>query len=237
MESRAQLAVRITTALLICGLCLCPLAAVAQPGGQQAGSWSVRAFGSWLDTAGDTLGPGQRIDPLPPIVEPSLTIDSGTGAGLALEYRATRRLGVEALALFADLDADARLRPIEPPGPPAEQTQDLSTDLLGVGLNIHLTPGRRVDIYAGPLVALVRYDEVTFVFDGGEHVLSTDFDDDTAFGVTLGMDIALDRAGAWALTSSLRQLWSSTEVEGTNQELDIDPLIASLGIAYRWGGR
>jgi len=222
---------------ILASLALGPAAAALGPAGQGTGSWTLRGFGAWVNTTGDRVPFGPSIDPLPPVIDASVAVDDGTGLGLALEYRATRRLGVELLAIRADLDASFRLLQIDPPGPPLEQTEDLSTDLLGLSLNIHLTPGRRVDVYAGPLIALVRYGEVTANIADGEYIVLAELEDDEALGVTLGMDVALGRSGAWALTTSLRQLWSTTELAQSGRKLDVDPLIASAGIAYRWGGR
>jgi len=227
----------LSAACLIVGLILCPLAVTAAPAGQDAGTWTVRGFGAWVGTTGDALRSGPPIDNFAPVVEFSLTLDDGTGAGLALEYRATRRLGIEALAVLADLDADFRLRVFDQGVSVSQETRDLSTDILGLGLNLHLTPQRRIDVYAGPLVALVRYGDVTADFAGGEFIILADFEDDTAFGVTLGADIALGSSGRWACSLALRRLWSSAKVADSIFEVDVDPLIASAGLAYRWGGR
>lgn len=219
---------------MLAGLTLGSAAAAAGPADPGAGSWTLRGFGAWVNTTGDRLRSGPPIDNFAPVVEFSLTLDDGTGAGLALEYRATRRLGIEALAILADLDATFRLRTLAPVALEEQETRDLGTDLLGVGLNVHLTPGRRIDLYAGPLIALVRYDDFRSDLEAGS--LQAEFDDDTALGVTLGADIALGNSGKWACSLALRRLWSSTEVVDSIFELDVDPLIASAGIAYRWGG-
>lgn len=239
MPSKHHFAAIVIVAAVLFALIVNPAATARQHAGEDAGEdagrWVVRGFGARIEADGDTLRSGPPIDPLPPVVEHSLTLEDGSGVGLALEYRATRRLGVEALALAADLDADFRLRSIDPPAPTTRVTRDVSSDLLGVGLNVHLTPGRRVDLYAGPLVALVRYGDLRA--EAGDLVFSADFDDDTALGVTLGADVLLGSSGRWAATGTLRRLWSTTEVVDTGAELDVDPWIASAGIAYRWGGR
>jgi len=235
MAPTPRFAAAVTILGTVLGLALCPAAMARQGAGDPAGTWALRGFGAVLATADDTLRSGQPIDPLPPLVEQSVTLDDGSGFGLALEYRATRRLGIEALALFADLDVDVRLHPLDPPGPDATETRQVSSDLFGVGLNLHLTPGRWIDVYVGPLVARVRYGDLRS--HAGGFGYAADFDDDTALGITLGADLPLGRSGAWAVTAALRQLWSTAAVTGTNNEVDVDPLIASAGFAYRWSGR
>ena len=229
MGSIRHLPAAAATAVLCVFLILAPVAAAQELAGDAKGGWALRGFGSWVGTAGDTLHSGPPIDPLPPAIESSLTLDDGSGAGLALEYRATRRLGVEALALLADLDGVLRVRALDQVSPEGTVTRDVSCDLVGAGLNFHLTPGRRADVYLGPLVAIVQYDD--FRADLGGLTFLSDFDDDTAFGVTLGADVALGRSRHWAFTASARQLWSRA-----SRDLDVDPLIASAGVAYRWGG-
>lgn len=211
-----------------------PSAASAQgAAGWGEGSWALRGFGVRLETGGDELR-GLPLDP--PLTASRFTLEDGSGAGLAVEYRATRRLGFEALAILADLEGEFRLRHIDPAGPDEVVRRDVATDLYGIGLNVHLTPGRRFDIYVGPLVALVRYDDFRPRPLAGGARFTADLDDDTATGVTLGADMALGPSGRWAVSGAVRQLWSSVERAESGRELDVDPLIASLGLAYRWGG-
>lgn len=233
MASTCRFAITTARIGLLAGLVLCPVSAAGAAAGQGAGAWTLRGFGARLDTTGDTLR-FVPIDPLPPVTREELSLDDGSGVGLALEYRATRRLGIEALAIFADLDGELRLHRIDPPGPDEVVTRDVSSDLLGLGLNVHLTPGRRIDLYVGPLAAFVRYGDVRATVGGA--TFGVDFDDETAFGATLGADVALGDTGRWALTAALRRLWSTASLDDTNLEIDVDPLLASLGLAYRWRG-
>lgn len=219
---------------LVAFLILSPAVAAQELAGATKGGWTLRGFGARLGTTGDTLHSGPPIDPFPPVIESSFTLDDGSGAGLALEYLATRRLGIEALAIRADLDGVLRVRALDQVSPEGTLTRDVSCDLYGVGLNLHLTPGRRADVYLGPLVALARYGD--FRADLGGLTFVTDLDDDTAFGVTLGTDVALGRSRNWALTASARRLWATAVRGRSGRDLDLDPLIAAAGVAYRWGG-
>lgn len=196
-------------------------------------AWAVRGFGAWVSTRADPIQL-RSIDPLPPVIDARFTLDDGAGGGLALEYRATRRIGIEAFVIQSDLDAEYRLRVLDPPTPEAVATGDVASDLYGAGLLVHLTPGRRIDVYVGPLAARVRYGH--FHSELGGLAFQLDLDDDTAYGVTLGADLAMGRTGAWAVTAALRQLWSSSGRSGSVFQFDVDPLIACAGVAYRWGG-
>lgn len=240
MRSSHRLAAAAAATGLLALLLLSPAAAAEGPPGQGAGSWTLRGFGAWLDTNVETETFGS-IDNFAPAPEGSFSLGNGDGAGLALEYRITRRFGIEALAIFADIEGEFRIVFIEPPIPEQVVTKDVETDLYGLGVNVHLTPGRRIDVYLGPVVALVQYGDFRALTDCGDPIslctFEARFSDDTALGVTLGADVALGRSGRWAATGALRQLWSNPDEQEDKRKVDLDPLIASAGVAYRWGGR
>lgn len=229
------------TAGLVGLLLFSPAAAAQGASGAEKGSWTVRGFGAWLETDDFTFQSGPAIDPLPPVIDFfSFSLGDGSGAGLALEYRATRRLGVEALAIRADIEGELRIVVSNPPIPEQVVRQDVETDLYGLGVNFHLTPGRRIDLYVGPLVAYLQYDDFNASFDlgGFTGTFQARFSDDTAYGATLGADIPLGSSGRWAVSGAVRQLWyDSDEGDEDSTEIELDPLVATAGVAYRWGGR
>lgn len=219
-------------------LCLAP-AAAAQDGYEAGkGSWTVRGFGAWIDTEGFEES-GHSLHPFP-VFSSALTIGDGNGVGLSLEYRITRRIGVEAFALEGELDGEFRLVFTDPPNPEQRVTQGVETDLYGLGVNLHLTPGRRVDLYVGPVVAEIRYDDFSGFINCGHPLTRCTFDfkfaDDTALGVTLGADVTLGDTDRWALSVTLRQLWSDPQEGPDRREIEMNPLIATAGVAFRFGG-
>lgn len=237
MRSTQRFAAAAATAGLV-GLLLFSPAAAAQ-GGYEAGkgSWTVRGFGAWLDTSGEPLV-FRSIDPFPPVGESTFTLGDGEGIGLSLEYRITRRFGVEALGLTADLEGEYRSTFIDPPIPEQVVTQNVEAEIYGLGLNLHLMPGRRIDVYLGPILAFVEYGEFRALVVTGEATTGTAFiesSDDTALGATLGADLFLGSSGRWALSGAVRQLWSRFR-EDSFFEIETDPLIATAGVAYRFGG-
>ena len=221
---------------LVVGLVLCSAAAARGSAGQGAGSWTLRGFGAWVHSNGDSYPFGTTdIEGMPLPYAPRFTLEDGDGAGLSLEYRVTRRLGIEALAILANLESEFRLRPLDPPGPEDVDTRDVESDVFGVGLNLHLAPaGRRFDVYVGPLVAVVQYDD--FRGEAGGITFASRVDDDTALGFTLGADVFLGTSGRWAATAAVRQLWSKALHGSSDRGIDVDPLIVSLGVARCWGG-
>ena len=213
-----------------------PSAGMAQGPGSDAGSWTLRGFGVWIHPSDDPFPFGPPIEDPPlagPRLTPSFTLDDGSGWGLALEYRVTRRLGIEAQAILADLDSEFRLRFGEPVNTEGADRRELETDVYGLGVNFHLTPERRIDVYAGVFGALVSYGEFQGVVSG--ITFFQEVDDDTALGVGLGADLFVDPSRRWAATAAVRRLWSTaTPVEGLGG-IDVDPVIVTAGVAVRWG--
>lgn len=63
-------------------------AGMAQGPGGDAGSWTVRGFGAWIQPSDDPFPFGPPIEDPPlagPRLTPSFTLDDGSGWGLALE--------------------------------------------------------------------------------------------------------------------------------------------------------
>lgn len=215
---------RTTLALL-----LLPTAVAAQVVEQPR--WIIRGFGAQVQTGGaedfvDASTPGQ-------VDHTKVRVDNGTGFGLAAEYRMTCRLGLEGGYIFAPLDAhflyDANNEWLR-------GDDDLDTDLITLGLNIHLTPEARADLYVGPLVAWANYGNPEFNVGGSLGTVEGSFDDEFGFGAQLGLDLPFRAGGNWALNGAVRYL--ALGADGTVRQpmdLDLDPLIASLGLAYRFG--
>jgi hypothetical protein len=119
------------------------------------------------------------------------------------------------------------------------------------GLNIHLTPGRRADLYLGPVVGLVRYDDIEIEFRGdflgGEviPVQRVETEDGFAWGARLGVDVPIGRRGAF-FTASATYLKAEVEVDGFDDpegedvedfgssSFDLDPFLTQIGFGYRF---
>lgn len=144
-----------------------------------------------------------------------LTVDDGLGVGVGAEYRFSDRIGLDLGLFFSELDAESRLLGVVP----TIGEDDVEMRLLTAGPSFHLTPRRHTDVYVGPLVALVRYERLF-----GEEV-----DDELAWGAQAGVDIPLGYS-RWALNFAARYLRSTLDAE--TFELDIDPLIVSVGLSY-----
>ncbi|HVS65417.1 MAG TPA: OmpW family outer membrane protein [Thermoanaerobaculia bacterium] len=154
----------------------------------------------------------------------------GVGFGLALGYRATRRFGVELELATVDLDVAV---PSATPGAARADTESASFELYLMEFRWHLVPERRFDLTLGALVAMTKLADVRFPTAAGGSAKLT-FDDDVGFGLALGVDWPLGGDGGWLLRGRLRYLRTILESDSGAQDLDLDPLLLSVGVGYRF---
>src|SRR5690349_14559769 len=87
--------------------------------------------------------------------------ESSAGFGLGLDYRISPRLGVELDVLSSELEDEITFGFFD-------EALTIETNLrmtpVLAGLEVHLTPGRRADLYLGPVLGLMRYDDIEIEF-------------------------------------------------------------------------
>lgn len=151
------------------------------------------------------------------------------GAGLAVEYRFSDRLGFELGAAFADVPSYEDSTFIDGDG---EIGEGPSFAPATASLNIHLTPDRRVDFYVGPTIAFVQYGD--FELDLGDGIVEYEVDDDFAWGATLGLDVGIGDRG-WSINAAATYLDSDMEISelgsGSTVVVPFDPVMVRLGAA------
>ncbi len=109
---------------------------------------------------------------------------------------------------------------------------------LSLGLDVHLTPGRRADLYLGPVLAYVLYSDPTF--RALDETLRVSIDDDFAWGGVVGLDVPFGDRG-WHFSGSIRYLRAEADATARDDEgeagtasLDFDPLAVAVGFGYRF---
>jgi outer membrane protein W len=110
--------------------------------------------------------------------------------------------------------------------------EDITMRLWSLGLNYHFTPDKRVDFFAGAFVGLAQFDSVTYNALGESWKL--DFDDDTAYGLNVGIDFPFSVDSPWIFTAGLRYMWSDVSSKGDVHEIDLNPWALTAGIGYRF---
>lgn len=197
--------------------------------------WSLRVNGFYVepsDTPTIVTGPGIAV---------SSDNDTGTGGGINAEYRFTPRLGLE---LGAVVGAHGDFVVIAGgPGVRWKVSDTLTMSTACAGLNVHLAPAAQVDVYAGPLLALVSYNNMNIAYDP-TGLQPDDFpitahltiDDDVALGLNFGLDVPLGESD-WIFNTNVRYLVTSMDASvagGRVETVDYDPLLVGVGFGYRF---
>ncbi len=191
-------------------------------------SWLLRANFLAIDPRGDRTDRQVVED-----AEVLTFIDHDNGFGFSAERRLSGRLGLE-LGLFV---ASPDLAVVVVDQSSGEALGDVdSLDLFSVtaGLNVHLSPNRRADVYVGPLVALVSAGDLT-LGDSGE-VQNIKISDEIVLGAVVGVDVRI-KDSQWAFNANIRYLdysFMPTAEDGAGVEIQFDPVIVGLGVSYKF---
>ncbi len=211
--------------LLLAVMVLAPGASATTDSG-----WQIRFYAAAIDMEHDSAP--DRPDGF------GFDMDAGAGAGFNAEYRFSRRLGVD-LGVLSGAGVDVAHYRTFAGNSGWVTSETLTFTPFTVGLDIHLTPDARVDVYACPLVALVQYGGLAV--RSGPTGVSTDwdFDEDLAVGATLGLGVPIGQR-RWSFQANLTYLDSSLEGRGSNgSRFDggYDSTVFGLGFGYRFGGK
>lgn len=201
----------------------------ATPSLGQEGRWTLRAEGILLapndqrvvaHLGGDGSG-----------AEATYGLDGeGVGIGIGLEYRLSRRVGLDLSVASVDLQTVLRT---ERTGGTIEDRESAAFELYVAGVEWHLLPERRLELTVGAFAAMTKLDDLVFLTELGESEKLT-FDDDVGFGASLGVDFPVSADGRWRLTGKLRFLKTILESDSGDTDLDLDPSMLTIGAGYRF---
>lgn len=198
-------------ALLAAGLLL---AAASAPGEAGDSAWTLRFHGAIIDSSAESsIGSGETV---------TGSVEAGGGIGIGAEYRTSRRIGVEVSALFAGLVIGNGIAV-------GEVISDLELSMvpLTLAVPVHIGDGGRIDLYVAPTFSVIRYLDLEARIGNGHVEAGVDVDTDTAVGANVGLDIPFGK-GHWAFSSSVRFMKTAF------QDTDLDPVIVTVGFAYRF---
>lgn len=196
----------------------------------------LRAFALWVQPDLDFNRPGEEQD---------LTADAdgALGLGISGEYQFSDRLGLELGIFRASPDVNL-VNTIKELDLTARASDGQAMTPVTLGLNIHLLPEDRLDLYISPFLAYVYYGDLEFFISetteiNGEQIvledsIRVDVANDLAYGATVGLDVPFS-SKPWAIATSLRYLATSldiTDPDGDRETLDFDSWIISLGLRY-----
>lgn len=202
--------------------------------------WIVRPFAAYLFASGETSGtvnPGSCPCP----ARTTYGYDDGFGLGIGVERLFSDRIGVEARGLYGRLRDELR---IEANGIGITESGRRSYWDLSLGLDVHLTPKRKMDWYAGPFVGYSKVDGRTTL--AVDRSLEYDVEGGLTWGVQTGLDWQLGH-GPWSLHAGARYTryaadldYRHTNASGAVLEqpksIGLHPVTLELGVAYHFGG-
>lgn len=202
--------------------------------------WIIRANYVQTWPSSDSYQTQSVLEDLPPILG-ELSFDNGQGFGLEVEYlfranvQSPPRLGLVLTAIFTDLEGSLLYGEV---GEENELVKDNNTvDFYSVnfGANYHFAPRKRVDPYLGAFVGWFSHDSVKFSLGETGEEISIDFDDQFSYGVSAGLDIPFRTQGrSLMFTLGVKYLISDLKETGGSREIAIDPIIGTVGLAYRF---
>ena len=164
-------------------------------------------------------------------------IDVGAALTINGEYRFNRRLGLD-LGAFGGGGVDVAGRRDWAGWPGHHDIYDtVSLSGLTAGLDVHLTPDGRVDLYICPMVAIVEFGSLAFEAGPSGPRSGIDFDADLALGASLGLGVPFGEGSSWSFNAHLTHL-ESTLNGGDHGDLRIDEdynaTMFGVGFGYRF---
>lgn len=188
--------------------------------------WIGRVHGVAMQSSGDEV---TVVDPV--AGETSiLGIGDGSGFALGVEWMLNPRLGFDAGILFGDLDTDFKLQAGSVSLTDSEET---GVEAYTVGLNYQLTPEARADVYVGAFFGMIFFDDTIFLTEAGRSDKRV-FDDDTGFGLRVGVDVPFGETSPWSFSAELRYFDVILEGEVAGQDIDFKALIPAVGVSRSW---
>ncbi len=193
--------------------------------------WVVRVIPSYFSTASDN---SPVISTLPAPLGQETTFQDIAGApgfGFGVEYMWNERFGIEIAAFMSSHDSDMVI------------SNDLGTfaatdstrfRTFSVGANYHFSSEGRTQWSLGGFVPWIYVDPTDHVFPELNRTEHRYYDQDYGLGVKGGMDWSFAADSPWTLTIEGRYMALLIMESETVGDVDVDPLVLSIGIGYRF---
>ncbi|MFA6954597.1 MAG: OmpW family outer membrane protein [Thermoanaerobaculia bacterium] len=160
----------------------------------------------------------------------SIENDDGVGVGLSANFFITDRLSTEIGVSWLSTDADMSFEGIE------FEMDSIEMIPVTLGLQYHFVPESRWDPYVGAGAAWVSASDVQSADLDALGVGTIDLDDEVSWFANAGVGYRL--GDQFGLAFDVRYLdygpTSTSKATGGTEELELSPLVASLGLRVRF---
>ncbi len=193
--------------------------------------WIIRGGGVYAATASDESI--STVTLAPPLTQERTThsVSDGPGFGVGLEYLLTQRVGLEVAILVTSHDSEVV---IANDIGTFTATDSLSLRTFTVGANYHFPAKGRTLWSVGGYLAETFSDDVTLNFPALGRTDTISFDQDYGLGVKVGMDLPFAPGSPWTFSIEGRYIFTILEFEAGDSDLDLNPIVLSLSIGYRF---
>ncbi len=168
-------------------------------------NWKVFISGAYVDPLSDSEIDGEDWN-----------LSSEFGYEFGAEWRPVNRLGFE--LAYLDVNQDVEVD--------GDDVGDIAFNPINFTLNIHIINRSVFNWYIGPTVSFVDWGDFETAIG------SFDVEGETTIGASTGFTIGL--GDTFALQFGLRYLDSTAESVELDEEVDTDPLFATVGVAFRF---
>ena len=194
-----------TTAAALCTAAALAFAAPAARA-QDMYDWKVFIAGAYVVPLNDSEIDGDDV-----------SLSSEFGYEFGAEWRPINRLGFE--LAYLDVDQDVEVND--------ETFGEVGFSPLTLTFNFHLINKNAFNWYLGPTIGFVDWGDLEVPGAG-----SAEIESETTYGASTGLTIGLGET--FAIQLGVRYLDSTAESSDLGDEVDVDPLYATVGVAFRF---
>ena len=193
--------------------------------------WIVRGYPSYFLTADDSSPVMVMQDP--PFGEETIAqdIDSAAGFGLSLEYMWRERIGFEGAIFLSSHDTNMRLSNDLGSFDAVDST---SLRTITLGANYYFAPSGNRQWAIGAFVPLMFVDGTDHEFPGLGRTEHRDYDQDYGLGLKGAITWTFGADSPWSFSAEARYMGLLVMEAESIGDVDVDPLVLSLGVGYRF---
>lgn len=155
-------------------------------------------------------------------VKDSVSAANALGYEAGFEWRLNKVVGLEGSYLVGSNDVDFG----------STNIGSLDSNAITAALNFHIVPTKHFDLWVAPVASWYHFKD--FELDSSVGGGSTSINDEWGYGAAVGLDIGFNKT--FAITAGVRyvKLNVSSDSSGGVDNVDINPLISRVGVAFRF---